>query len=185
MSDSVWPADTNRRIPTGSLHLSKFDFFDVTMKTESSFNIWWRKDIGICLWKVHDDSNWKYSWSLLELTRSTMVSRRSRSVAEEPVDFFSLRKTMGDSTWLEISSPGISNNSADWTQRVIGHFVGYLNGFTIPILSWLMMYSKTTVTIYASQLSQHCIDIGPSIILVTTEKEPVQLDQIYNPIGRG
>lgn len=46
MSDSVWPADTNRRIPTGSLHLSKFDFFDVTMKTESSFNICWRKDIN-------------------------------------------------------------------------------------------------------------------------------------------
>ena len=37
MSDSVWPADTNRRIPMGSLHLSRFDFFDVTMKTESSF----------------------------------------------------------------------------------------------------------------------------------------------------
>jgi hypothetical protein len=34
-------------------------------------------------------------------------------VAGEPVDFFNLRKTMGDSTWLEISSPGVSNSSAD------------------------------------------------------------------------
>jgi hypothetical protein len=30
ISDSVWPADTNRRIPTGSLHLSKVDLFDAT-----------------------------------------------------------------------------------------------------------------------------------------------------------
>jgi hypothetical protein len=72
MSDSVWPADTNRRIPMGSLHLSRFDFFDVTMKTESSFK-----------------------------TLSAIVSRRSRSVVGEPVDFFSLRKTIGDRTWLE------------------------------------------------------------------------------------
>jgi hypothetical protein len=62
---------------------------------------------------MYADSNWKYSQSLLELTRSAMVSRRSRSVAGEPVDFFNLRKTTDDSTWLEISSPGVSNSSAD------------------------------------------------------------------------
>jgi hypothetical protein len=41
VSDSVWPADTNRQIPIGSLHLSRFDFFDVTMKIESSFKAYW------------------------------------------------------------------------------------------------------------------------------------------------
>jgi hypothetical protein len=45
MSDSVCPADTNRRIPTGSLHLSRFDFFDVTMRTESSFKTCWGNDV--------------------------------------------------------------------------------------------------------------------------------------------
>jgi hypothetical protein len=88
MSESVWPADMKRRIPTGSLHLSKGDRFDATIKTESSFN-----------------------------TLSAIVSRRSISVFDEPVDFFSLRKTIGDRTWLEISSPGVPDSSADKKHR--------------------------------------------------------------------
>jgi hypothetical protein len=44
---------------------------------------------------------------------SAIVSRRSRSVVGEPVDFFSLRKTIGDRTWLVISSPGVSDSSAE------------------------------------------------------------------------
>jgi hypothetical protein len=41
-----------------------------------------------------------------------MVSRRSRSVVRDPDDFFSLRKTIGDRRWLEISSPGVPDSPA-------------------------------------------------------------------------
>lgn len=34
------------------------------------------------------------------------------SVLSEPVDFFSLRKIMGDNAWLVTTSPGRSANSA-------------------------------------------------------------------------
>lgn len=41
-----------------------------------------------------------------------MESRRCISVLSEPVDFFSLRKIMGDNEWLVTTSPGTLDNSA-------------------------------------------------------------------------
>ena len=47
-----------------------------------------------------------------DLTRSTISSSRWRSFFKEPVEFSSLRKTMGDSGLLAIERPCISDNSA-------------------------------------------------------------------------
>lgn len=48
-----------------------------------------------------------------------MDSRRCISALSEPVDFFSLRKTMGDNKWLATTNPGTSDNSAFPNKHII------------------------------------------------------------------
>lgn len=56
---------------------------------------------------------------LIKHTRLAMDWRRCISALSEPVDFFSLRKTMGDNKWLATTSPGTFDNSAFPNKHII------------------------------------------------------------------
>lgn len=124
-SDWVCAAETKSLIPMGSRHLSSVDLLEATTKTESSFSICtiaknWVM-LSFRIW-THMDSNQRLSDNL---TRSAISSSRWRSFFEEPVEFSSLRKTMGDSGLLTIERPRTSDNSAFaqhiYTRKVLNY----------------------------------------------------------------
>lgn len=143
MSNSVWPADTNRRIPTGSRHLSKLDLFAATINTESSFKTCWNNNC-----KIHNyiplqlQLLWGIYLNRAENTFSAIISRRSWSVIGEPAGFFNLRKTIGDKIWLAISSPGTSDNSANQMQ---------IKGYDEAVIKRLRKYATHCHEISISQ----------------------------------